>query len=94
VILRGFGAGARGETAARGGLEQEDGLVRDRGERRGRRRQGSRGSGDRLVAARIDLADDLSASDVAELAHQIGGDLRNAVPAVDEVFLDRTGRKD
>jgi hypothetical protein len=47
-----------------------------------------------LVAARIDLADDLSASDVEKLAHQIDRDLRSAVPTVDEVFLDPTGPKD
>ena len=45
-----------------------------------------------LVAARIDLADGLSAEDVEELAEAIDRDLRRAVPAVDQVFLDPTGR--
>jgi hypothetical protein len=63
VILRGFGAGVRGETAARGGRP-------------------------------IDLAADLSASDVEKIAHEIDRNLRGAVPAVDQVFLDPTGRKE
>jgi cation diffusion facilitator family transporter len=47
-----------------------------------------------LVAARIDLADGLSASDVETLADEIDRDLRSAVPTVDEVFLDPTARKE
>jgi hypothetical protein len=45
-----------------------------------------------LVAARIDLADDLPASEAP--ADQIDRDLRGAVPTVAEVFLDPTGRKE
>jgi cation diffusion facilitator family transporter len=45
-----------------------------------------------LVAARIDLADDVPARRVEELAEQIEHDLKDAVPAVDQVFLDPTGR--
>ena len=44
-----------------------------------------------LVAARIDLADDLSARRVEALADEIERDLKRAVPTVAEVFLDPTG---
>ena len=47
-----------------------------------------------LVAARIDLSDDLPAMDVEALAAEIDKDLRRAVPGVSEVFLDPTGRKE
>jgi cation diffusion facilitator family transporter len=51
-----------------------------------------------LVAARIDLADDLPAHRVEELADRIERDLKEAVPTVDQVFLDPTrcgsGRRD
>ena len=46
-----------------------------------------------LVAARIDLADDLSARRVEALADAIERDLKRAVPTVGEVFLDPTGAK-
>jgi cation diffusion facilitator family transporter len=45
-----------------------------------------------LVAARIDVADDLTAGRLEELADEIERDLRDAVPTVDQVFLDPTGR--
>jgi cation diffusion facilitator family transporter len=47
-----------------------------------------------LVAARVDLADDLRARDVEELADRIEQELKDAVPSVDQVFLDPTGRRD
>jgi cation diffusion facilitator family transporter len=46
-----------------------------------------------LVAARIDLADDLSARRVEALADEIERDLRQAVSTVGEVFLDPTGAR-
>lgn len=45
-----------------------------------------------LVAARIDLADGLPAGRLETLADEIERDLKDAVPAVDQVFLDPTGR--
>jgi cation diffusion facilitator family transporter len=45
-----------------------------------------------LVAARVDLEDGLPAGRVEELAAAIERELREAVPAVDQVFLDPTGR--
>jgi divalent metal cation (Fe/Co/Zn/Cd) transporter len=45
-----------------------------------------------LVAARVDLADDLPARRVEELADEIERELKRAVPTVGEVFLDPTGR--
>jgi cation diffusion facilitator family transporter len=47
-----------------------------------------------LVAARVDLADGVSGEQVEELAAQIDRALRDAVPAVDQVFLDPTGRRE
>jgi cation diffusion facilitator family transporter len=47
-----------------------------------------------LVAARIDLADELPAARVEALAAEIDADLRKAVPAVDQVFLDPTGPRE
>jgi hypothetical protein len=47
-----------------------------------------------LVAARVDLADGVSAQQVEELAGEIDRALRDAVPAVDQVFLDPTGRRE
>ena len=47
-----------------------------------------------LVAARIDLADGVSAEEVEKLAAEIDRALRHAVPAVDQVFLDPTGRRE
>jgi cation diffusion facilitator family transporter len=44
-----------------------------------------------LVAARVDLADDLSARRVEDLAAEIEEELKRAVPTVGEVFLDPTG---
>ena len=46
-----------------------------------------------LVAARIDLADGVEAGRVEELAHELDERLREAVPDVDQVFLDPTSRK-
>jgi cation diffusion facilitator family transporter len=45
-----------------------------------------------LVAARVDLADDLDSSDVERVADEIDRELREAVPEVKEVFLDPTSR--
>jgi cation diffusion facilitator family transporter len=45
-----------------------------------------------LVAARVDLADELDSSDVERVADEIDRELREAVPAVTEVFLDPTSR--
>ena len=45
-----------------------------------------------LVAARIDLADGVEAERVEELADQLDERLREAVPDVDQVFLDPTAR--
>jgi cation diffusion facilitator family transporter len=47
-----------------------------------------------LVAARVDLRDGLPAERVEQLAAEIDRDLRERVPAVDQVFLDPTGRRD
>ena len=47
-----------------------------------------------LVAVRIDLADELPAGRVEALAAEIDADLREAVPAVDQVFLDPTGPRE
>jgi cation diffusion facilitator family transporter len=44
-----------------------------------------------LVAARIDVADGVTAGRLEELADEIERDLRDAVPTVDQVFLDPTG---
>ena len=46
-----------------------------------------------LVAARIDLADGLEARRVEELANELDGRLRKAVPDVEQVFLDPTPRR-
>ena len=46
-----------------------------------------------LVAARIDLADGVEAGRVEELAHELDERLREAVPDVDQVFLDPTSRR-
>lgn len=45
-----------------------------------------------LVAARLDLRDDLSAGEVEQLSNRIDGELRQAVPEVSQVFLDATPR--
>jgi cation diffusion facilitator family transporter len=47
-----------------------------------------------LVAARVDLADGLAADRIEALAAAIDADLREAVPAVDQVFLDPTGSRE
>jgi cation diffusion facilitator family transporter len=44
-----------------------------------------------LVAARVDFRDDLAVGRLEEVAGQIERDLRDRVPAVDQVFLDPTG---
>jgi cation diffusion facilitator family transporter len=46
-----------------------------------------------LVAARVDLVDDLPARRVETLADEIERDLKRAVPTVGEVFLDPTGAR-
>jgi cation diffusion facilitator family transporter len=46
-----------------------------------------------VVAARVDLDDGLEAGRVEDLASQIDRELREAVPAVREVFLDPTGSR-
>ena len=46
-----------------------------------------------LVAARIDLADGVEAERVEELADELDERLRDAVPDVDQVFLDPTARR-
>ena len=46
-----------------------------------------------LVAARVDLADDLPAGRIEKLADEIERELNEAVPTVDQVFLDPTGRR-
>jgi divalent metal cation (Fe/Co/Zn/Cd) transporter len=43
-----------------------------------------------LVAARIDLPDDLAGDDVERVSSEIEEQLREAVPDVTEVFLDAT----
>jgi cation diffusion facilitator family transporter len=45
-----------------------------------------------LVAARVDLRDGLPAGRIEALAAEIDRELRERVPAVDQVFLDPTGR--
>jgi cation diffusion facilitator family transporter len=45
-----------------------------------------------LVAARLDLADDQSPSDVERISREIDEEMRRAVPAVRYVFLDPTSR--
>jgi cation diffusion facilitator family transporter len=44
-----------------------------------------------LVAARVDFDDDLRAADVERVATAIERELREAIPAVAQVFLDPTG---
>jgi cation diffusion facilitator family transporter len=46
-----------------------------------------------LVAARIDLADGVESRRVEQLASELDGRLREAVPDVDQVFLDPTPRR-
>jgi cation diffusion facilitator family transporter len=46
-----------------------------------------------LVAARLDLADGVEAERVEQLANELDGRLREAVPDVDQVFLDPTPRR-
>lgn len=46
-----------------------------------------------LVAARIDLADGVESQRVEELASELDERLREAVPDVDQVFLDPTPRR-
>jgi divalent metal cation (Fe/Co/Zn/Cd) transporter len=45
-----------------------------------------------LVAARIDLADGLTAAQVAQASTEIEDQLRERVPTVWQVFLDATPR--
>jgi cation diffusion facilitator family transporter len=47
-----------------------------------------------LVAARLDLADGLDSDQVEDLATELEGSLREAVPEVEEVFLDPTSRNE
>jgi hypothetical protein len=46
-----------------------------------------------LVAARVDLADSVASDRVEQVAAELDAELRRAVPAVDQVFLDPTGRR-
>jgi cation diffusion facilitator family transporter len=50
------------------------------------------GPAELLVAARVDLADELDSAAVERVADEIDRELREAVPAVKEVFLDPTSR--
>jgi divalent metal cation (Fe/Co/Zn/Cd) transporter len=43
-----------------------------------------------LVAARVDLAEDLSSDDIERVANELDEAIRRAVPDVTEVFLDAT----
>ena len=43
-----------------------------------------------LVAARIDLADDVGGAEVEQMASALDREIREAVPDVTEVFLDAT----
>jgi cation diffusion facilitator family transporter len=43
-----------------------------------------------LVAARVDLRDDLSGGEVEQISNEIEDEIREAVPDVTEVFLDAT----
>jgi cation diffusion facilitator family transporter len=45
-----------------------------------------------LVAARVDLRDQLPADRIEQLSDEIDRELRERIPAVDQVFLDPTGR--
>jgi hypothetical protein len=45
-----------------------------------------------LVAVRLDLSDGLDSDAVEELATRLDSDLREAVPEVQEVFIDPTAR--
>jgi cation diffusion facilitator family transporter len=45
-----------------------------------------------LVAARVHLADGLTAEQIEQLANELDRELREAVPSVSEVFLDPTPR--
>jgi cation diffusion facilitator family transporter len=47
-----------------------------------------------LVAARLDLAPDLDSDEVEQLAAELEGELREAVPGVEYVFLDPTHRRE
>jgi cation diffusion facilitator family transporter len=46
-----------------------------------------------IVAARIDLRDDVDAGTIERLSDQIDDELREAVPSVEQVFLDATPRR-
>jgi cation diffusion facilitator family transporter len=50
------------------------------------------GPDDLLVAARLDLPDDLDAERIEQLARELDAELREAVPAVKQVFIDPTHR--
>jgi cation diffusion facilitator family transporter len=47
-----------------------------------------------LVAARIDLADGLSADEIERASSDLDGELRERIPTVWEVFLDATARSE
>jgi divalent metal cation (Fe/Co/Zn/Cd) transporter len=47
-----------------------------------------------LVAARVHLRSDLHARDIEEIAHAIDKRLREECPAVEQVFLDPTSRRE
>jgi cation diffusion facilitator family transporter len=46
-----------------------------------------------LVAARVDLADEVPAKRIEEVAAELEEELKRELPAVDQVFLDPTGRR-
>ncbi len=47
-----------------------------------------------LVAAHIDVDDDLEGDDVEQMAQDLEEDLRREVPSVAQVFLDPTPRRE
>ena len=47
-----------------------------------------------LVAVRVDLEDRLPPGRVEQLAQEIDRGLKEAVPTVDQVFLDPTGQRE
>jgi hypothetical protein len=46
-----------------------------------------------IVAARLDLRDDVDAGTIERLSDEIDCELRDVVPAVGQVFLDATPRR-
>ena len=50
------------------------------------------GAGSLLVAVRLDLTDNLPSGDVEKLCREIDRELQDAIPSVDQVFVDPTSR--